>query len=151
AQGRELHTLEAHKIAVRDLAWSPDGNLLATLGNDEVRVWDSASGQAIDVLDNYGASRSSVVWSPDGQQIASGGRGIVRVWTIASGEQHQLRGHERSSGIVVLGWSPDAKRLITAGAYDKTIRIWNVSDQSQFYVMKASWVEAVWNALLLDP
>ncbi len=151
AQGRELHTLEAHKIAVRDLAWSPDGNLLATLGNNEVRVWDSASGQAIDVLDNYGASRSSVVWSPDGQQIASAGRGIVRVWTIASGEQHQLSGHERSSGIVVLGWSPDAKRLITAGAYDKTIRIWNVSDQSQLYVMKASWVEAVWNALLLDP
>jgi Tol biopolymer transport system component len=148
AEGRELHAMEAHRIAVRDLAWSPDGNLLATLGNDEVDVWDSASGQIIDVLDNLGAYESNVVWSPDGQQIASGGRGMVRVWTMPGAQRYELSGHDQQSGIVVIGWSSDSERLFTIGTFDETIRIWNVPDQTQLYVMGVSKTEAVWNALL---
>ena len=47
-------TILAHKGAVEDLSFSPDGTLLATAGMDKVvRLWDAATGRELRTLTGH--------------------------------------------------------------------------------------------------
>jgi WD40 repeat protein len=48
--GRELLTLQGHTTNVSNVAFSPDGQRLASVGGGEVRVWDAQTGQQLLVL-----------------------------------------------------------------------------------------------------
>jgi hypothetical protein len=80
ATGKELMVLNGHKGRVV-VAWSPNGNYIATGSGDKaVRLWDAATGEEIVVLRGHTGGISSIAWSPDGSRIASGsGDRTVRI------------------------------------------------------------------------
>jgi len=54
--------LRGHEGAIYDLAWSPDGELLATASQDSTgRIWRAADGALVHVLDGRGGS-STMGW-----------------------------------------------------------------------------------------
>ena len=72
-RGRLLRTLE-HQAAVICAAWSPDGTTLASGrgGKDnDVYLWDAATGRRMRVLKAHGKKVNGVAWSPDGKTLAS--------------------------------------------------------------------------------
>jgi len=72
ANGRLLHTLEAHTNGVFALAYSPDGQFLATGGADRViHLW-RADGQWLCSMHNPGGV-DVLAFSPDGKWLAAGG------------------------------------------------------------------------------
>jgi len=145
--GAELRTFEGHGNSITALAWSPDGKQIASTGNDQtVRLWDVAIGKALFILDNRGYD-ANLMWSPDGSQLASGADGLVRLWDAANGQMQELRGHERQSRILIIAWSADSKQLVTLGAYDDTLRVWDVAAQRATSVIKISFAEAFRHAL----
>src|SRR5207249_12095176 len=88
--GRNVRTLEGPRAAVRCLAVSPDGQLLATAGYDgRVQVWSLASGQPLRDLGEPGTLFHGLAFSPDGRWLAGGvGTTVdrsVRVWDVATG------------------------------------------------------------------
>lgn len=79
--GDRLHTLDCSS-SVLDLAWSPEGTLLAS-ASDRIRIWDAVEGRALALLEGHIGLVDGIVWSPDGACLASKGADLaVRVWGI---------------------------------------------------------------------
>ena len=70
---RNMHTLEGHAGAVRRIAFSNNGVMLATASSDaSVKVWSVASGdQILDITSRFGYARA-LAFSPDDRYIAIG-------------------------------------------------------------------------------
>ena len=68
-----LYALAGHTGTVFSVAWSPDGQLLASGSSDNtVRLWNGQSGALLHTLEGHTGTVYSVAWSPDGQLLASG-------------------------------------------------------------------------------
>jgi WD40 repeat protein len=67
--------------AVNDLAFSPDGLLLATLADGRISFWDAATGEPRHAFDKDAGEVSAFAFSPDGAVLATGGR-EVRLWNV---------------------------------------------------------------------
>ncbi|MEJ2209520.1 MAG: BTAD domain-containing putative transcriptional regulator [Anaerolineae bacterium] len=132
---REHRTLAGHGGQVWGLAYSPDGEWLATAGNDAtVRLWDVRTGTQMLTLTGHSDVVHEVAFSPDGRRIATASfDDTARVWDAATGaELFVLRGH--TGDVVDVAFSPDGERLATA-SNDVTVRIWDARSGEELFTL----------------
>jgi WD40 repeat protein/serine/threonine protein kinase len=113
---------------VAALAWSPDGQVIASghlIGQANVRLWDATSGTALGTLKGHTDRVRAVIFSRDGKTLATAGAdGTVRLWDVASRrERFTLSGH--ADTVHSIAYSPDGKRLASAGN-DGDVRLWDL-------------------------
>src|SRR5262249_24217150 len=109
-----------------NLAFSPDGHLLAASGAGQVTVWDAATGREIRTLKGGG---SNLAFSPDGHLLAASSRGEGRGWGAATGpgirtltqlgrrRAFSSEGHRRASA----GWAQGGT----------TVKVWDAATGQQ--------------------
>lgn len=135
----KLYTLSEEVIGeqasdkfIRKLAWSPDGNILASLSTPLnawfvnellLKLWDAKKGKKL-YSEETNNRFSCLVWSPDSQSLALCSGTSIVLWDVQKkNESYSLVGH--SKYLNCLAWSPDGKNLIS-GSNDKTIHVYNL-------------------------
>jgi WD40 repeat protein len=128
---RPLRTLVGHSQRVWSVAFSPDGQWLASGSEDNtMRLWEVETGQQVRTFAGHASSVYSVAFSPDGRLLASGSADhTVRLWEVDTGRQvRTLEGHTES--VYSVAFSPD-RRLLASGSWDNTVRLWEVETGRQ--------------------
>ena len=123
---KEHRTIAAHSLEVRALAFSPNGNKLATAGREGTAVvWHVSEGEPLFQLTEHGRDVRSVAFSADGALLAtSGGDGTARLWQMDDGREYAIyRAHKHTAIRAV--FSPDGATLATCGS-DKFIKLWKL-------------------------
>jgi WD40 repeat protein len=111
---------------VNALAWSPDGQRIASAGHSGIDIWDTNTGKTLKFLNIIA---DTIVWSLDGKYIiASRGVGYddrsnshTTIWE-ASGSFWDRRQWEASyyysDAPAVIVWSPDLSKVAIVGSPD---------------------------------
>lgn len=120
---------------VADLAFSPNGKLLAGADSDQtVWLWDASDPRRLKVLGRLpvGASAATAAaFAPGGSLLATGAAdGTVRLWDLGQPSHAVMLGGIASSGSGVTGLAFDSADGggTLAVAQGSTVTLWNVAD-----------------------
>ncbi len=111
------------------IAFSPDGQMLASGDISEIQLWNVQSRQLIATFPGPISRFSNIAFSPDGNTLASTWQDneVVYLWNVATGERKTIMtGHTNKFSIIT--FSPDGKTVVTAGYSEdnnNTVRFWD--------------------------
>jgi WD40 repeat protein len=146
--GGTVRELTGFQQEISSLAFSKDGTMLVSGGNDDkVRVWSVRNGEVLHTFEHT-ANVAAVAISPDGSQVLSGGAdkdNAVRLWSIPEKRLlNVLSGH--SGKIQSLDFSPDGM-MAASCSDDKTIKLWKLGEFSASPLPALKVSATVWQNL----
>jgi hypothetical protein len=116
--------MPGHAVTVWRARPSPDGKLIASVGNDErVCLWDAQARRGLYTFRGHSDRVLDVAWSPDGKTLATASSDhTIRVWDVPSRTPaHVLRGHSDE----VMGLLHRGGDDLVSVSVDGTVRAWN--------------------------
>ena len=132
--GEAIGTLSGHTGIVWDIAFSPDGQLLASVSSDQtVKIWDWDNGELLKSLELPGEV-IRLSFSPAGEILAVGGvdesQNQLRnaaVWTFSVDTWEPLIKFPEYWNIGAMVYSPDGSMLVGGGT-SRNVQVWRTSD-----------------------
>jgi WD40 repeat protein/Flp pilus assembly protein TadD len=150
----ELSQFKAQEKEILSLAFSADGETLATASADQcLKLWQMPSGVMRTSVSNLDEYAFAVALSPDGTTLAVGGgypwdqKAMLKLWDVRTASW--LRSLTGSRGTVLsLAFAPDGQTLASAGL-DPVVRLWDVHSGNERAALRGH-TEAVWS-VAFDP
>ncbi len=124
--------LGVHTGPARCLTFAPDGETLASGGQDNViRIWDLATGKQAEELRGHASHVRDCAYSSDGEWLLSAGRDQeIKLWQPAKyAEMIVLNGVANPDAVLAAHFSRDGKQVVTASR-DRTASLWDAVNHS---------------------
>jgi WD40 repeat protein len=103
------------------IAFSPDGKLLATATGKVLALWDSA-GQKVHAFEPLAGTIAAIAWDKPGLDLAAASVGAVTVYRIEP-PQFTPRKYPAAAACLTAAFSPNGK-VLASGMQDGTVRFW---------------------------
>lgn len=146
-------TFTGHADTVRNVAFSPDGRLLAAAGGlpgkrGEVKIWNVEKQEAAVTISGHDDCIYGLAFAPDGKTLATASYDkLIKLWDTATGKEiRTLKDH--IDAVYALAFTPDGSRLIS-GSADRGVKVWNPSTGERLYTMSEP-LDGV-NTVAVDP
>ncbi|MCU1277942.1 MAG: repeat protein [bacterium] len=124
--GRDLR-MSGYHTKVRELAWSPRGDLLATGGSDAITLWSFAgrgpAGSKPDVLHGHQGRVTGLGFTTDGRLISCGDDGGLIEWRRAGKSFTLAKIRETEAPLFSLALSSDGAKVAVATG-DSEVTVW---------------------------
>jgi WD40 repeat protein len=139
--GQPLGTLDGHTGIVWGVAFSPDGQLLASVSSDATaKIWDWRNRTMLRSLD-FPGEVVSVGFSPNGQILAVGGVDEpvgdlqnAAIWTYFVDSWNPLLKYPEYWNITALAYSSDG-RFLVGGGTSRNVQVWRTSDGTSLFTL----------------
>jgi hypothetical protein len=127
-------SFDASSFKTNYATYSGDGKILATVGNDTIKLWDVATYSLKAVLAGNTSDINMVAFSPDNSILASASfDGIIKIWNAHNGTMIKtIKAHV--SNIPSVAFSPDSKYLLSLGE-EGTLKLWDMSTYSCLFTL----------------
>jgi WD40 repeat protein len=134
-EAKERAALVGHTDNVLSLAFSPDGQTLASGGMDRtVKLWDVKTGKQRATLRGHTGWVVCLAFCPDGKLLASADpEDTVRLWDMPPGRERDYR-IKQAGQILSVAFSPDGRTLAVGGSpagisavLKGQLRLWDVA------------------------
>lgn len=162
--GQLITTLKGHVDEISAVTISADGATLASESRrGTINIWNVETGQIINTIEDpylHSSIKASLVFSPDGKVLASS-RGkdtnkdltddvfSINLWSVADGKLIKtFAGND--SHVVALAFSTNGKILASSGAFDKTVKLWDVETGQTLKILKSD-ASGILQAIAFSP
>jgi WD40 repeat protein len=115
---QEIRRLTGHAEEPHDVAWHPDGDYLASIDFDTIRIWDTTDGQQEAVFNINTASLypSTVSWNVDGNLLAATIDDRIEVWDV---QAQQVISSVNTGGVITgMDWHPNGTIFYTTSTVE---------------------------------
>ena len=138
---QSLGTLDGHSGIIWDVAFSPNGKLLASVSSDgTLKVWDWRN-KTVVYTQYFPGQAVSVSFSPDGQSLAVGGVDEIKnqiahaaVWTYSVGSWQPLVKFPEYLNVTALAYSPGGGTIVGGGT-SRNVQVWQAADGKPVYTL----------------
>jgi WD40 repeat protein len=126
------------------VAWSPDGMMLASGGDDsQLFIWGTNGA----VMHNmqHAASVRAFAWAPDGQRFVTGAGTEVAFFDIRTGANLARSTHRHAQTVMSLAWAAHGDMAVVSGGADRRAIVWDTMNYSALttFTVHTSSVEVV--------
>ncbi|XP_057483729.1 transcriptional corepressor LEUNIG_HOMOLOG-like [Actinidia eriantha] len=120
---RQTHSFQGHSGVVNYLCWDLNGDYLASVSEESVKVWSLTSGECIhDFISSNGNQFHSCVFHPSySALLVIGGLRSLELWNMAENKSMTVQAHENI--IAALAQSP-ITGMVASSSHDSSVKLW---------------------------
>ncbi|XP_043720042.1 transcriptional corepressor LEUNIG_HOMOLOG-like isoform X2 [Telopea speciosissima] len=119
---RQTQSLQGHSKEVNSICWDTNGDYLASVSQDCVRVWSLTSGECIHELSSNGNKFHSCVFHPRySTLLVIGGYQSLELWNMAENKSMTVPAHE---GLIAAVAQSPVTGMVASASHDKSVKLW---------------------------
>lgn len=113
---------KGHNSEVNSVCWDENGEYVASVSQDTVKVWSVASGACVHELRSHGNQYESCIFHPRYPKVLIvGGYQTLELWSLSDNQRNPIQVHE---GLVAaLAHSPFTG-MIASASHDRYVKLW---------------------------